>query len=73
MSVHDSLEYRRNLKKLDELERLLIDLDKVADILYDSISYGSVWDLIKKLEETRHKYYMDHFELSHIVKTKGRV
>jgi len=73
MIVYDSLEYKRSKNRAKELKGLLIQLDKVADILYDNLSYSGVWNLIQHLEDTRIQYYIEYHEHSAIVKNKGRV
>lgn len=73
MKVYDTFAYKQAQKRVDELETLLIQLDLIANILYNNVQYNGVWDLIEDFEEVRLKYYLEHYENESIVLNKGRV
>jgi len=73
MSIHDGLKYKKALKTVQELELLLLDIDKASEYLYDNIQYPEIWDLIIQLEEVRVKYFVEYHENCLIAESKGKI
>lgn len=73
MNIHDSAKYKDAKIKEAELRGLLLDLDSVAELLYNNLSYSGVWKTIQLFEEVRIEYYVLHHEYNSIVKNKGKL
>ena len=70
MNVTNAFEWKRAKVKRDKLHKLLLELDKVGDVLYNNIEHGGVWEIIKKYEEVRINYYVEFYEWDQIVKQR---
>jgi hypothetical protein len=60
MKILDIFEYKRHKLRIEQYGELLSGLDKVADILYNHLSYAEVWQLIQLTEEARIRYGIEY-------------
>lgn len=67
-----NINYKQSERKAQELKELLLDIDRVCDILYNRLDYEGVWETILCLEDVRVQYYVEWFEHEMIVQTKGK-
>ena len=67
MSKTYDLDYKRNKKKAEDLKSFLLELDSIADKLYNRLDYDGVWEMIMKIEDVRVKYYTEFYEYSKII------
>lgn len=71
--VHDAFALKKAEKRNQELEILLLQLDLVANLLYNNLEYDGVFELIQDFEELRLKYYLEHYENEVLIKNKGKI
>lgn len=72
MSVIFGLEYKKSKKRAEEIHGFLLELDLVADILYNRLEFSGVWETLMKLEDVRVQYYTEFYEHNKIVELKGK-
>jgi hypothetical protein len=60
MKILDISEYKRHKLRKKQYGELLSGLDKVADILYNHLSYAEVWQMIQLTEEARIRYGIEY-------------
>lgn len=69
--VHD-ITYTIGNKRLKELAAFLIELDSIADTLYNKLEYNGVWETLMSLEDVRVRYYVEYHEQKKILSLKGK-
>jgi hypothetical protein len=67
MSKTYDLDYKRTKKKAEDLKSFLLELDSIADKLYNRLEYDGVWETIMNIEDVRVKYYTEFYEYSKII------
>jgi hypothetical protein len=68
MSVVYVMERKKSEKRIKELTEFLIDLDSMADKLYNKLEYRGVWETLMKLEDVRITYYIEYHEHNEFLK-----
>lgn len=57
VNIHDYVYIK---KQIELTEKVVKDLDKVAEILYNNIGNASIFHLIQEVEGVRIDYYVKH-------------
>lgn len=71
MEFQDELELKRISRKEKELRKFVSQLDTIGEILYNNLEYEGVWDLLMKLEDTRVRYYIEHYDTEAELNKRG--
>lgn len=70
--IYDIERYSYSKKKIEELEPVMLALDNICDILYNSLGNKGILKIIEVVEDVRIEYYLKHYEYQQVVKSKGK-
>lgn len=70
--INDELELKRMKNKAEKLANWLSQLDTICDLLYNSLEYDGVWEVIDKLEDVRVRYYIEHYDCRKMIRIKEK-
>lgn len=72
MSVLYDFEFKKALKRANELKGFLLELDSICDQLYNRLEFSGVWESLMQLEDVRVRYYTEYYEHNNLLKLKGK-
>jgi len=69
--IHDLQYYKLAKTRVEAFDKILKDIEKVEDILYDYIGYSDIWQVILKLSEAKVKYFTELEGWKETLENKG--
>ena len=67
MSKVVNFKNKKEIRRLQDLDLLLNDLDLVGEILYNNLEYDGIFKLIEQLEELRFIYSLEWDRLNQFI------